>query len=52
MTGASGGAVVFLELQQQGARVTGVINVPAYGTSFSGRVEGNVAGDVFTFKDD
>src|SRR5215831_5652032 len=52
MTGASGGAVVLLELQQQGAKVTGVINMPAYGTSFSGRVDGNVAGDVFTFKDD
>jgi len=52
MTGASGGADVLLELQQQGSRVTGVVNMPAYGASFSGRVEGNVAGDVFTFKDD
>ena len=52
MTGASRGAVVLLELQQQGAKVTGVINMPAYGASFSGRIDGNVAGDVFTFKDD
>src|SRR5215467_341349 len=52
MTGASGGAVVLLELQQQGAEVTGAISMPAYGTSFSGHVDGNVAGDVFTFKDD
>ena len=52
MTGASGGADVLLELQQQGSRVTGVVNMPAYGASFSGRVVGNVAGDVFTFKDD
>ena len=41
MTGASGGAVVLLELQQQGAKVTGAISMPAYGTSFSGHVDGN-----------
>ena len=26
--------------------------MPAYGASFGGRIDGNVAGDVFTFKDD
>src|SRR5262245_44894025 len=43
-----------LELQQQGARVTGVITVPPFGGSSltSGvALEGSVAGDVFSFKD-
>ena len=44
---------VWLELQQQGARVTGVIQLPAYGIlgSYSGPVDGSVAGDVFSFKE-
>jgi len=53
MTGPSGRPVVWLELRQQGARITGVINLPAYGSlgSYSGPVEGSMAGDVFSFKE-
>jgi len=45
---------VELELRQQGAKVTGVMKVPPTGTySFGSAVpiDGNVAGDVFTFRD-
>jgi len=54
VTGVWWGSTIKLELQQQGARVTGVITVPPFGGSSltSGvPVEGSVAGDVFSFKD-
>jgi len=54
VTGVWLGSTIQLELQQQGARVTGVITVPPFGGSSltSGvPLEGSVAGDVFSFKD-
>jgi len=45
---------VQLELRQQGAKVTGVMKVPPTGTYSLGSgipIEGNVAGDVFSFRD-
>jgi hypothetical protein len=45
---------VQLDLQHQGARVTGSIRILPEGASgplSPGPIEGNVAGDVFTFKD-
>ena len=45
---------VELELRQQGAKVTGVMKVPPTGTYSFGSgvpIDGNVAGDVFTFRD-
>ena len=53
MTGSGGRPPVWFELQQQGARVTGVMKLSAYGLlgPYSGPVEGSVAGDVFSFKE-
>ena len=54
VTGVWSASTIQLELQQQGARVTGVITVPPFGGSSltSGvPLEGSVAGDVFSFKD-
>ena len=45
---------VQLELRQQGAKVTGVMKVPPTGTHSLGSgipIEGSVAGDVFSFRD-
>ena len=43
-----------LELRQQGAKVTGVMKVSPVGSASFGSsvpIEGNLAGDVFTFRD-
>src|SRR5215475_8082185 len=54
MEGSPVSAQVQLELRQQGAKVTGEMKVPQPGTYSLGSgisIEGNVAGDVFTFRD-
>jgi len=54
MEGSPVSAQVQLELRQQGAKVTGEMKVPQPGTYSFGSsilIEGNVAGDVFTFRD-
>jgi len=52
--GSPVGLQVQLELRQQGAKITGELKVPQPGTYSFGSgvpIEGNVAGDVFTFRD-
>ena len=54
MVGSPFSPRVELELRQQGAKVTGVMKVPPTGTYSLGSgipIEGNVAGDVFSFRD-
>jgi len=46
----TGGGEARLELRQQGAKVTGYVQLPA-GTLVSGPIDGTVEGDVFRFKD-
>ena len=52
--GSPVGLQVQLELRQQGAKITGELKVPQPGTYSFGSgvpIEGNAAGDVFTFRD-
>ena len=52
--GSPVGLQVQLELRQQGAKITGELKVPQPGTYSFGSgvpIEGNVAGDVFSFRD-
>ena len=52
--GSVGRPPIQLELRQQGAKVTGMMKVSPVGSASFGSslpIEGNLAGDVFTFRD-
>ena len=52
-SGGGGGVLreVFLELKQEGSRVTGSMRTAPFGAVGSGPIDGTVAGDTFSFKD-